>query len=265
MISSWLNYQCCNGLKKNGMRFIIVEDEHYAFKELKRMLQELYPESEVVAHFDSVSSAVNGLPEVKADLLFLDISLPDGFSFDILSKVELSIPIIFTTAYDEFALKAFKYNSIDYLLKPIESEDLKKAITKYQSLQKKYDWNSFKSIAEELKEKRRKKRFLIKIGDKYSYVQVEDIAYFYREDKTTYIKTKDNKSYITDYSLGVIEELVDENFFRISRHVICSLEAVDSVSKYFGSRLKIKLKPAFDESILISRVKVKEFLAWMDE
>jgi DNA-binding LytR/AlgR family response regulator len=247
------------------MKFIIVEDELYAFKELQRMLQELYPDSEVMAHFDSVSSAVKGLPGLDADLLFMDISLPDGFSFDILSKVDLSIPIIFTTAYDEFALNAFKYNSIDYLLKPIEQDDLKKAVEKFQSLQKQYDWKNYRSIANELKEKRSKKRFLIKIGDKYSYVQVEDIAYFYSEDKTTYIKTKDNKIYITDYSLAVIEESVGDNFFRISRHVICSLDAIDSVSKYFGSRLKIKLKPEFTDSILMSRVKVKEFLAWMDE
>ncbi len=247
------------------MKFIIVEDELYAFKELKRMLNDLFPESEVVAHFDSVSTAIKGIPSINADLLFLDISLPDGFSFDILSEIDLTIPIIFTTAYDEFALKAFKYNSIDYLLKPFEHEDLKMAVEKFQSLQKQFDWKSFKSIADELREKRSKKRFLIKTGDKYSYVQVENIAYFYSEDKTSYIKTKDDKSYITDYSLGLIEDLVDGNFFRISRHVICSLDSIDSVSKYFGSRLKIKLKPNFDEPILISRVKVKEFLAWMDE
>ena len=165
------------------MKFIVVEDELYAFRELRRMLNELYPESEVVAHFDSVSSAIKGLQAVDADLLFLDISLPDGFSFDILSEVDLSIPIIFTTAYDEYALKAFKYNSIDYLLKPIDHEDLKLAVEKFKSLQKKYDWQTFKAIAEELKEKNTKKRFLIKIGDKYSYVQVDQIAYFLAKTK----------------------------------------------------------------------------------
>ena len=248
------------------MKFIIIEDELYAYKELSRMLKKLYPNSEVLAHFDSVKSAIKGLPDLEADIIFFDISLPDGFSFDILNSIEIKTPIIFTTAYDEYALKAFKYNSIDYLLKPIDTEDLQIAIEKFQSLKKQYTPSSILELSEMLHPKKQKDRFLVKIGDTYSYVKTTQIAYFYSEDKTTFIKTFDNHSYITDHSLNDIEKLLDHTtFFRVTRNMICSLNAIESSSKYFNSRLKLKLNPKFKEEILISRVKVKEFLEWLDK
>lgn len=248
------------------MRFVIIEDEIYAYKELSRMLLKLYPEATIVAHYDSVKSAIKGLPNTTADLIFFDISLPDGFSFDILNAIEIKTPIIFTTAYDEYALKAFKYNSIDYLLKPIDTEDLKIAVEKFKTLKQQYTPNSILELSEMLNPKKQKDRFLVKIGDKYTYVKTEQIAYFYSEDKTTFIKTFDNHSYITDHSLNDVEKLLDSSmFFRVTRNMICSLNAINSSSKYFNSRLKLKLTPEFKEEILISRVKVKEFLEWLDQ
>jgi len=246
------------------MKFAIIEDEVYAYKELKRMLDNLYPDSVVVAHYDSVKSAVKGLPSVQVDLIFFDISLQDGDSFEIIKTLDLKVPIIFTTAYEEHVLKAFKFNSIDYLLKPIEEEDLQIAVDKFNSV--KQHFSKENKLEENIEQgKSYKNRFLIKVGDTYSYVKIEDIAYFYSEDKTTFIQTKDQQVYITDQSLNDLESLVDPNvFFRISRHIICSIHSVVSSSKYFNSRLKLVLKPEFSEEVLISRVKVKPFLEWLD-
>lgn len=246
------------------MKVVIIEDEIFAFKELQRMLSNIDDQIDIVAHFDCVKDAVTGIVSVDFDLLFLDISLPDGFSFEILNQVEIHKPIIFTTAYDEYAIKAFKYNSIDYLLKPIDEDDLKNALDKFDKLQTPAQDINYNKISNILELKQAKKRFLIKIGDKYSYVPIDHIAYFYSEDKYTFIKTRDNHTHITDYTLNEIEELMNQEFFRVSRNVITQLTSIQNVSKYFNSRLKIELHPAFDEELLISRKKVKSFLAWLD-
>lgn len=246
------------------MKVVIIEDEIFAFKELQRMLSNIDDQIDIVAHFDCVKDAVAGIVSVEFDLLFLDISLPDGFSFEILNQVEIQKPIIFTTAYDEYAIKAFKYNSIDYLLKPIDEDDLKNALDKFDKLQTPTKDVNYSKISNILELKQSKKRFLIKTGDKYSYVPIDHIAYFYSEDKYTFIKTRDNHTHITDYTLNEIEELMNQEFFRVSRNVITQLTSIQNVSKYFNSRLKIELHPAFDEELLISRKKVKSFLAWLD-
>ena len=250
------------------MKYIIIEDELYAYKELHRMLQKLYPKSTIVAHYDSVEAAIDGLGvmDPKAvDLIFFDISLPDGYSFDILNRIKIKTPIIFTTAYDAYALKAFKYNSIDYLLKPIDIEDLKVAIDKFETLKSQYTQLDITQLSKLFKpSKSQKKRFLVKIGDKYTYINIENIAYFYSEDGLSFIKTFDEHSYSIDQSLSEIEVLLSDDFFRVSRNMICALQSIESSSKYFNSRLKLKLNPSFKEDVLISRVKVNAFLEWMD-
>lgn len=148
------------------MRVAIIEDELFAYKELERMLLNIEPEIQILAHFESVAEAINGLPDLELDLLFLDISLPDGFSFEILNKVNVDVPIIFTTAYDEYAVKAFKFNSVDYLLKPVDEEDLTRALHKFKKLSKKVDDLDYSRIANLLEHKRSKKRFLIRTGDR---------------------------------------------------------------------------------------------------
>jgi DNA-binding LytR/AlgR family response regulator len=246
------------------MKLAIIEDEIYAYKELKRMLENLYPDAVIVAHYDSVKSAIKGIPSIDVDLIFFDISLQDGFSFEILNALNIQTPIIFTTAYEEHSLKAFKFNSIDYLLKPIDEEDLREAVEKYISLKNQYQSSDIDLSFN--KNKTYKNRFLVKVGDTYSYVKTEDIAYFYSEDKTTFIQTFNNHSYITDQSLNDLEELVNPiQFFRITRHIICSINAVVSSSKYFNSRLLLSLKPQFNGEVLISRVRVKSFLEWLDQ
>ncbi|TKG93954.1 response regulator transcription factor [Puteibacter caeruleilacunae] len=246
------------------MRVAIIEDELYAYKELVRMLKELIPDIEIVAHFDSVKSAIDGLYQLKIDLAFFDISLPDGFSFEILNDRPLQVPIIFTTAYDEYSLRAFKYHSVDYLLKPIDSEELKAAIDKYRSIKEHYSPFNLEELVKSMQPQHIKKRFLIKIGDKYTTIKTPDIAYFYSEDKVTYIRSYDGQTYLSDYSLNDIESLIGNDFFRVSRNMICSLDSIESTAKYFNSRLKIQLNPPFQETILLSRVRVKEFLKWLD-
>ena len=246
------------------MRLIIIEDELFAFKELERMLIQLIPDMQILAHFDSVEAAVNGMHKYKADLIFLDISLPDGTSFDVLNQCQIDTPVIFTTAYDEFAIKAFKYNSIDYLLKPIDANDLDKAIQKYQS-QKQNQNLSLDVLGKLFPNKSGKKRFMVRLGDQYSHIDIDDIAYFYSEDKISFIRNFNNNNFICDYSLSEIEDLVDDHFHRVSRNMICSIDSIASSHKYYNSRLRLKLNPPYEKDILISRVKVKEFLDWLDK
>lgn len=246
------------------MKVAIIEDELFAYKELCRMLEKLNPDIQVIAHYDSVSSAVDGLARIQVDLLFFDISLPDGQSFDILKYVDIESPIIFTTAYDEYAIKAFKYNSIDYLLKPVELDELEQALAKFEKSRLAQPSFDYQALASLMHEKKEKKRFLIKIGDKYTYIGIDQVAYFFSEDKVSLIRTFDGATYVIDYTLNEVEGEIGGEFFRVSRNMICALEAIRSTSKYFHSRLKIQLNPAYDQEVLISRARAKEFLAWLD-
>jgi len=253
------------------MRAIIIEDEPHARAELKRLLQQMPLEVSVVAEIESVSEAVQLLSApLDYDFLFLDIQLSDGLSFDIFNKVSLDKPVIFTTAYNEYAIKAFELNSIDYLLKPIEPEHLEKALLKLKRLHPNKQAPSY--TGEQLRAllglspKESKSRFLIKIGDQFKHIPTEEIAYFYAERNTIYLVTKTNLKYIVDYRLDELEEKLDPKyFFRITRSFIVHLQAITKVHKYFNSRLLIEVQPAPEEQLLVSRIKVDAFLSWMDQ
>jgi DNA-binding LytR/AlgR family response regulator len=204
------------------------------------------------------------------DLIFLDIQLSDGSSFDIFEQITVAVPVIFTTAYNEYALQAFRVNSIDYLLKPIEEEALGAALQKLSSLKNQLAGKSAAFSPQQLDNLLRqpladyKTRFLTTLGDRIRYVPVEQIAYFFAEDNTVYLVTQDRKKYILDYTLDHLETLVDpRHFFRITRKYLTHIAAIGEVSRYFNSRLKVGLVPATDDEILISRVRVPGFLAWM--
>jgi len=250
------------------MRVLILEDEHFAAQKLMRLLKETDRHIEVVDVIRSVEQAINWFPANPApDLIFMDIQLEDGISFEIFESITIRTPIIFTTAYDEYALKAFKVNSVDYLLKPINPDELKKALDKFNTIHGSgINKTALESILNQLKPQT-KERFLIRIGDHYKSVPVTDIHCFYVMERCTFSFTNTGKSYPMDYSLDQIEQLVHtKNFFRVNRNFIIHLQAIQDVIAYSSSRLKIIVHGWKEkEEIIVSRERVAAFKKWMDE
>jgi len=257
------------------MKILIIEDEPFAQQELIRLLNGLQIKFETLGMIDTVEDAVDWLKNHPSpELIFLDIQLADGLSFDIFRQVEVQCPVIFTTAYDEYAIRAFQLNSIDYLLKPINPGDLMKAFNKLDSMKslmlagEKDNLSISRKQLENLLnlgKKEYKSRFLVKIGDQLKYIPVQEVAYFYAEENVVFVITRKNDRYIIDYSIEEVDKLVDpKDFFRLNRAFVTNIDGIDKVYKYLNSRLKIELKPATDKDILVSRAKVSEFLEWMD-
>lgn len=252
------------------MTTIIIEDEKPAARLLQRKLEKLNIEVGVMLH--SVEEALDWFTKnTHPDLIFLDIQLSDGLSFEIFEKIEIKSAIIFTTAYDEYALKAFKLNSIDYLLKPIDEDDLEVAISKYKSRLPKPEKNlnlDFEQIRKMLSnpfEKNYKKRFTVKIGQHLKVIATEEIECFFSENKGTYIHTFDNRNYLVESTLEVLEQELDpKDFFRISRKFIIPLQAIKEIVVYSNSRLKVILPSYKEDEVIVSREKVSDFKAWID-
>ena len=249
------------------MRVLIVEDEKLLQQELVRQL-EAFEGIEVVKCIQTVSEGISWLAEYASgiDLIFMDIELADGVCFEIFEAIDLATPIIFLTAYSEYAIQAFKVNSIDYLLKPINSKDLEYAIAQFNKgvQEGKYvDLSVLKSFYLP-QEQRQKQRFLVQSGDTYKHLPLDEIAYFLSEDKYSAIVTFNNQRHILDESLNQLEAMLPPmRFYRPARNIIVNINAVVKASKYFNSRLKLQLSPAPDFDVVISRVKVKDFLSWM--
>jgi len=252
------------------MRILIIEDEHYAAKRLSSLINEELPEANIIGIIDTVKESVEWLSShVEPNLIFMDIQLADGLSFQIFDKIKINCPIIFTTAYDEYALNAFKVNSIDYLLKPLEKTALKVAINKYQQLYPSYksqdiDWNN---ISQEIFKPKDayKKRFLIKTTNAYAYLKTEDIGLIYSEDGLSFAYNKSGKKILLDNSLDKIHnELDPNNFFRISRKHIIAIDSISKVHPYFNNRLKLDHNFAFEEDLIVVRDRVKDFKSWLD-
>ncbi len=251
------------------MRILIIEDEQPAAKQLQRIMDKVIDDYELLDVIDSVEAAVGWLKTFdKPDLIFMDIQLADGLSFDIFNQVAIESPVIFTTAFDQYAIQAFKVNSVDYLLKPIQLEELEQAIEKYhrvfeyhQPIQK----DIISQMLASLTEKKFKERFLVKTGQQLSYVLVEDIAYFFAEDGLVFIQSKNGKKYPVDYSLDQLEGIVPpHNFFRINRKVLTHLASIKKISPYFNSRLVLELYPKQKEDTIVSRDRVNDFKHWLD-
>lgn len=244
------------------MKIVIIEDEPLAQEELTRLINKCFPSFEVLAILDSVESSVEWFKKNCADLIFMDIQLSDGISFDIFEQVEVKTPIIFTTAYDSYAIRAFEVNGIGYLLKPIVEADFVKSVEKLNA----HSSNQMEQLLAMLQStKTYKNRLSVKLGDKYMTIEMSNIAYFYAEERVTFVVTKQNRRHIIDYTLETLEPMLDPHiFFRITRGCITSISSIESVSKYFNSRLKIKLEPIFEGELLISRVRVPAFLKWFD-
>ena len=249
------------------MRVINIEDEQLTAKKLVGLLNELMPDAVVMGVLQSVSESIEWFNNnLMPDLVFMDIHLADNLSFSIFDSVKITCPIIFTTAYDEHAIQAFKVNSVDYLLKPVEEDDLLAALRKFEQFRVvQSPVTNYRKLEEALMSNCKKNRFLIQKGDAYHYVETSDIAFFYSEEKVVFLHTFSDKRYIVDYTLEQIEQLLDERtFFRVSRNCIANINSIRKISKYFNSRLKLSFQPECPHEVLISRVRVPDFLKWVD-
>lgn len=250
------------------MKVVIIEDEKLSADHLQHLLGSLEEDIQVVAKLNSVARAYSWIiSNETADLIFLDIELGDGNAFDLLDITKIKTPIIFTTAYNEFAIKAFRYNSIDYILKPIEKSELVRAIKKLKDSN--HSSTSLEMIKEVLQRelpKQYKQRFLVKSGNQLKSIEITEISYFYSEDRYTQIVEWDGTKSFVDYSLEDLEQILNpEQFFRLNRKVFCSIRSVKNISSYFNGRLSIRLEPSFHEQIVVSREKVKPFKEWLDK
>jgi two-component system response regulator LytT len=247
------------------MKVLIIEDEVIAVQHLKTMLREIDPDIEVVAALDSIEASVRFFRDTPPlDLVLMDIELGDGQSFDIFHKATIESPIIFTTAYQEHALKAFKLNSIDYLLKPIKKEELTAAIIKYRKLHTQQEQQNKEQLFSFLQTF--KTRYLAKNGTRLISVAQQDIAFFYTKERLQYIKTKANEDYIIDKRLDEIEQEVDPKlFFRANRQFIINYENIEKVHTWFSGKLKVQVKPLSYEEIIVGRLKAGDFRKWLGD
>ncbi|MCW5923143.1 MAG: response regulator transcription factor [Saprospiraceae bacterium] len=250
------------------MNIVIVEDEHAAARRLEKLLKEVAPESVVLSRLDSVEAAVMWLQgNPQPDLILLDIHLADGDSFEIFEHVDIVCPVIFTTAYDEYALKAFKVNAVDYLLKPIKTNELAAALEKYKKIYK----NAAPDYAPLLEMLRKQegqaflRRMLIRFGNSIKLVDMTDAAYFYTKDKITFIVVRSTgKRFPVDYPLDKLESVLDPSvFFRINRQFVINVNAIKEMHPYSKSRVKVDLEPSTELETIVSTERSAEFKKWL--
>jgi len=251
------------------MNVIIIEDEKPSARRLQRMLSAININAETMLH--SVEEAVDWFQNnAHPDVIFLDIQLSDGLSFEIFDAVKIKSAVIFTTAYDEYALQAFKLNSIDYLLKPIDEDDLKIAVDKFkerapQNQAVTLDFNDIKNLLVNPIEREYKKRFSVKVGQHLKLINIEDIECVYSENKGTYAYTKEGRNYLLDATLDQLENELEPNvFFRISRKFYVNINAIKDMVSYTNSRLQIKLNTYNEQDIIVARERVKDFKNWLE-
>lgn len=249
------------------MKTIIIEDEQFAARRLETMIKTIDPNIEVVAKIESVADSVEWFRyNPHPDLIFLDIHLEDGISFSIFEQVKVSSPIIFTTAFDEYAIKAFKLKSIDYLLKPIVQEDLAKAIAKFRDWGEKKQMVDISELFSMMKgtEKSYRERFSVVVGQKLKSIDVKDIAYFFSNSGITFVAMQQKGQYSLDISLdNLMADLDPKKFFRINRQYVVSLQSIVNIHIFPKSRLKLELNPPVPD-VFVSLDKVVDFKKWVD-
>lgn len=250
------------------MNIVIIEDENLSAEHLTNLLQKIDLSIAVINYFDTVSASAKAFNEgLTADLIFMDIHLADGNSFEIFSQVKLEIPVIFTTAFDNYAIQAFKQNSIDYLLKPIALQDLQFAIDKFEKQKKSGNVELISSIAMAYQQmnKEYKTRFLVKLGQTIDSIPIEDIHHFETKESLSFLVTNKGNHYPIDYTLDQLETLIQpKQFFRINRKIILNIQSIEKVSTYFNSRLSITTKFLDNEARIVSRERVNDFKKWLD-
>ena len=250
------------------MKIIIIEDEIPAANRLAKLLKNCNEDIEIISKLDSVEASVKYLQLVPdVDLIFMDIQLADGLSFDIFEKVKISTPVIFTTAFDQYTLKAFKVNSIDYLLKPIDENELQQSLEKHQHLYAKRENNFSDKLVKMLQDinaVKYKERLLIKRGQQLSYLKTDNTAYCYADGKLCYAVDFNAARYLLESNLSELEEqLQPTNFFRINRHLLVNIEAVKKVHTWLGGRLKLEISPSTTAETVVSRERVNGFKEWL--
>lgn len=248
------------------MKVLIIEDEARAASHLERLLNKVAPQMEVVARLESVRDAVAFLSAKPAiGLIFSDIQLDDGLSFEIYRQLKVNCPIIFTTAWDHYAIEAFNTNGIDYLLKPIEEDRLLKAIEKARQFSPGLLLEKILALSAAKPAQTYKSRFLVKVGEKIKSIPVEEITAFYSLEKATYLFTRDKRSYPIDFALDQLETMLNpERYFRINRRFMASLEACSNITAWSNSRLRLRIDGLEDQEIIVARERVQEFKKWLD-
>ncbi len=251
------------------MRVIIIEDEKPSARRLQRLLQSINIEAEALLH--SIEESIEWFKNnVHPDLIFLDIQLSDGLSFEIFETIEIKSAIIFTTAYDEYALQAFKLNSIDYLLKPIDEEDIATAVSKYKARlpitqNVSLNFDDIKKLLIDPKAKAYKKRLSVKVGQHLKLINIDEIECFYSENKGTYLHTKEGRNYLIDKSLEELRDDLEPNvFFRINRKFYVNINAINDIVSYTNSRLQIKLHSYKESDVIVARERVRDFKKWLE-
>ncbi len=252
------------------MNLILIEDEKAAAQRLQSMIETLLPDARIIAQIDSVEDAIDFFKKHKGpELVLMDIQLADGECFDIFKEVEVKNPIIFTTAYDEYAIRAFKVNSIDYLLKPVKIEELKEALEKWESMKEGSLYPDYKELVKSIATtgKSYKKRFLLRLGQNIVSQTTEGIAYFYSEAKNTFLVTFEGKTFTVDESLDKLEDLIDPVFFfRINRKYLINFHAIEQMLAYSKARVLLKLKPPVRSGdVIVSTDRSPHFKRWLDD
>jgi len=250
------------------IRVLLIEDEQPAASRLSKLINEVAPDFDIIQTCDSIESSVSFLNNATApDLIFLDIQLGDGISFEIFRKTDVNCPVIFTTAYDEYGFRAFELNSIDYLMKPIHKEELARSIDKYRKLNKalKPDWQFLNGIFNK-DQTAYKQRFLVSSGPNLVTIKTSDIAYFYSVERSIFLTSTQGKSYALDLSLDKLETMLSpKEFFRINRQYLVSLNAIKKISVLSKSRMKITLEPISSDEVFVSNARAHEFRVWLDK
>jgi DNA-binding LytR/AlgR family response regulator len=249
------------------MKILIIEDEQPAARQLIRLLQQLEPAPTIIEVLDSVETAVRWIKTFPTpDLIMMDIQIADGLSFEIFRQVEVPCPVIFTTAYDQYALQAFKVNAVDYLLKPVEPEALYDAIKRYQERQKAHSGPFFdvEMLYQHYNQPSYKDRFLVRTGQQMVSIRTQEIAFFRSSDGLTQAHTAENKKYFVDHALDELERLLDPaHYFRVSRHLMIRQDAVKAIHPHLNGRLKLDTTPAAPEEVFVSRDRAGAFKTWL--
>jgi len=251
------------------MKYLVFEDEEIVSDMLIQLINQCRPTYELITVLSSIKSGINWLNNnPMPDIIFMDIQLSDGICFEIFNEIKIEAPIIFTTAYDQYAIRAFKVNSIDYLVKPIDYNELKVAIDKFEKFNvglSPSNQTIYNKVWQELK-KSYKQRFLVKIGEQLKYINTENIAYIIYDDRLVTAISFEGKKYILDQNLEKTYSLLNPNqFFQINRKCIISLKSIEKIHTYFNHRFKLQLKPPIDEEIIVSRERVADFKCWLDK
>lgn len=248
------------------MKTLIIEDEINAYEYLLRLVNEVQPQCTIIDHIDSVQDAINWFhTHEMPDLIFMDIQLSDGISFEIFNHIEVTSPIIFTTAYDQFAVQAFKVNSVDYLLKPINKEELKSAFTKLENSSSfQENTNAYQNIIQSLP-RQKKNRCLVKKGNHFEFIAVDNILYINSDDSLTFLHTKNGHRHIYSKTIkDLIDSLDPNSFFQINRKQVVHINAIEKIHPFLNQRLKLEIKTGKETEFIVSRNRMSAFKHWVD-